>query len=219
MRLDRRLAAVAMQIPFGAHADIGSDHAYLLRWLLRHNKIRCGIAIEKTESPFANSLRTLKGLKADVRLADGFAGLSQGEADSVSLCGMGGRLISNILEAFPDRVPATVIAAPNDHPDQVRRWAIRMGYGLVDESFVLDRHPYMIMRFERGMLGSLECDNQDDAIALQFGPLLIERWEPEFVAYLQREKKRLDGYAKRTAESQQRLDAIVRLLAEKSASV
>ncbi|WP_158222633.1 tRNA (adenine(22)-N(1))-methyltransferase [Rhodopirellula sp. MGV] len=217
--LGRRLAAVAELIPYGVHVDIGSDHAYLLRWLLRTESIERGIAIEKTPPPYENSRRTLAGLNAEVRLADGFEGLVQGEANSVSLCGMGGRLVTNLLEAYPERVPCCVIVAANDHTDSVRRWAIRSGYQLVDEAFVMDRHPYMMMRFDRyhdadaasGCVDPAYAQIDQD-VALHFGPLLIRKRDPEFVDYLHRDLRRLSELPKLTAESAKRLEMLESLI-------
>ncbi|MDM4015357.1 tRNA (adenine(22)-N(1))-methyltransferase [Roseiconus lacunae] len=219
-KLDRRLAAVSRFVPGPIHVDVGSDHGYLLRWLLRSGQIKLGIAIEKTETPYQNSCRTLAGLNTDVRLADGLGGLTEGEGDSVSLCGMGGRLIAEILSQFPDRVPRVVITAPNDHPDLVRRWAIEAGFELDDEDFVFDKHPYMIQRFRKSVSGtsadkiyaSITTSELDRKIALHFGPILIRRRTPDFIAYLEREQTRLQRLPKRTTVSEQRLEMVKRLL-------
>src|SRR6056297_785499 len=95
-RLDERLKIVASLIRCRVHADIGSDHGHLLKALLKSGRIEFGIAIENKTQPFLNSRKTLADCRADVRLADGLAGLQKGEADCLSLCGMGGRSMVRI---------------------------------------------------------------------------------------------------------------------------
>ncbi|MGB1707088.1 MAG: tRNA (adenine(22)-N(1))-methyltransferase TrmK, partial [Rubripirellula sp.] len=96
--LDERLKKVAQQIRVTTHVDIGSDHANLLVALLRSGRVKKGIAIENKQQPLLHSQQALVGLDAEVRFADGLDGLLAGEADSLSICGMGAENIVSILE-------------------------------------------------------------------------------------------------------------------------
>lgn len=97
LKLDDRLAAVADQIKSTTHVDIGSDHGSLLVALLNQDRIKFGIAVENKQRPFDNSVRALAGLPAEVRLGDGLNPIEIGEADSLSICGMGAESIRDIL--------------------------------------------------------------------------------------------------------------------------
>ncbi|QEG00279.1 tRNA (adenine(22)-N(1))-methyltransferase [Stieleria maiorica] len=212
-KLDDRLKAVAVQIRSSVHADIGSDHGHLIKALLTAGRIQRGIAIEVNQRPFENSRSTLTGLNADVRLADGLAGLNPGEADSLSICGMGGELIARILQSYPDRVPPDLVLQPNRCPEAVRRWALGSGYHLVDEQLVIGRLRYQILRFQRNhACPDPAYASVDRDAALLFGPLLIRRWEPQFRDVLLDEYRYLNDFDRRTNESQHRLDALANLL-------
>ena len=127
------------------HADIGSDHGGLLRLLLTSGSIRHGIAIENKLQPYHNSCRVLAGLDADVRFGNGLAVLMPGEAQSLSVCGMGAESIVKILRAFPDRLPDQLVLQPNRQPELIRRWALRQRYHLADEQIVKGHWPYTIL--------------------------------------------------------------------------
>ncbi|MCV4600236.1 class I SAM-dependent methyltransferase, partial [Escherichia coli] len=89
--------AVAEQIWARIHADIGSDHALLPKYLLQTGRVERVIAVEKSAAPYERSRRALEGLRAEVRLGDGLGPLGGGEADSLSLSGMGAQRMVGIL--------------------------------------------------------------------------------------------------------------------------
>ena len=212
-KLDDRLKAVAGQIRSRVHADVGSDHGHLLMALLSAGRIERGIAIENKPEPYQNSRATLSGLNADVRLADGLGGLQPGEADSLSLCGMGGELIAQILDTFPDRVPTCVILQPNRRPEAVRQWGLRTGFHIVNEQIVPGRRQYVVIRFLRGEADvDPAYDGIDREAAELFGPLVVRRWEPDFVNALHDEQRYLRSLARLTSESENRLNVMTRLL-------
>ena len=147
-RLDERLKCVAKQIRCEAHADIGSDHGHLLKALLTSGRIKFGIAIENKSQPYANSAQTLGELNAEVRFGDGLQPLQANEANSLSICGMGGELIAGILSELPERVPVRVIVQPNKRADLIREWGFKSGYWLRDE-FVVGEQPFDVLVLER----------------------------------------------------------------------
>jgi tRNA (adenine22-N1)-methyltransferase len=213
-KLDDRLKAVAGQIRSRVHADIGSDHGHLLKALLSAGRIHRGIAIENKRQPYENSRATLAGLNADVRLADGLGGLQPDEANSLSLCGMGGDLIVKLLEAFPGRVPPCVTLQPNQRPESVRRWGLRTGFHIADEQQVLSgRRTYLVIHF---LKAEAELDPAYDGIdreaAELFGPLLVRRWNPDFVEALREEQRYLQSLERLHPESDRRHKVVTRLL-------
>ncbi|TWU43151.1 tRNA (adenine(22)-N(1))-methyltransferase [Novipirellula aureliae] len=222
-RLDDRLKTVARQIVHQAnqrntHVDIGSDHGHLLKALLAAGRIDYGIAIENKRVPFQNSTKTLRGMKADVRFADGLSGLQVDEADSLSICGMGGESMVKILAFHPDRVPKLVILQPNRRADLVRRWAMQNGYALIDEQIAVGHWRYVILRFEKNDSARDACyESVDFEAALLFGPHLIERWQTEFVVGLQEEYSYLKQLKPIAGNAKKRLDAIERILSSSPA--
>ncbi|EMI55788.1 tRNA (adenine(22)-N(1))-methyltransferase [Rhodopirellula sallentina] len=218
--LDQRLKVVAQQIRCVTHADIGSDHGHLLKALLASGRIQRGIAIENKRQPYENSRSTLTGFNADVRLADGLEGLDAGEADSLSICGMGGELIVRILDAHPDRVPATAIIQPNRRPERVREWALRTGYHLTHETTAQGHWRYIILRFERPKTteqsGQVHPDpaykGLDREAALLFGPHLLRHFSNDFAESLEQERRYLRSLPRLAADAVRRLEVIDRIL-------
>tara|TARA_R110002049_G_scaffold27321_2_gene94314 strand:- start:557411 stop:558124 length:714 start_codon:yes stop_codon:yes gene_type:complete len=212
-KLDKRLQAVANRIRASTHADVGSDHGYLLRWLLSRRQIRRGIAIENKQQPFQHSQSVLAGYDVDVRLADGLHGLFDGEADSLSICGMGGRSIVRILSDLPDRVPQALVLQPNRDVDLVRSWGLRSGYHLIDECIADQNWSHQILQFRRATSTTDPAyKGLDQEAALIFGPLLLKRFEPTLALRLQDERAYLNQFDKLGPKSSKRLAAINRIL-------
>lgn len=212
-QLDNRLKSVASQIRSHTHVDIGSDHGHLLVALLKAGRIDRGIAIENKRQPFENSVLALAGLRAELRFADGLEGLRVGEADSLSICGMGGESIVKILDAYPDRVTPTVILQPNRKPELVRDWGIRNGFHLLDECVADGHWMHQILRFQRSEIPDDPAyQGLDHHAALLFGPLMLKRWEPSFVRRLREERAYFRRFDRLSDESASRLAAIERVL-------
>lgn len=175
-RLDERLKAVARQIRSATHADVGSDHGHLLVALIKAGRIEKGIAVENKALPLENSRRSLVGLPADVRFGDGLDVIEPGEADSLSICGLGAKRIVEILTGHPQRVPDLVVLQPNKRADLARLWARQSGFHLTDEICTPGADPFVILRFERNASGDdpvYEGFRLDDA--LMFGPILLSQ--------------------------------------------
>jgi len=213
-KLDQRLTTVANQIQSKTHVDIGSDHGHLLVSLLNSGRIERGIAIEDKRSPFAKSKAALIDLNAEVRLGDGLAVLSPKEADSLSICGMGGETVVRILDAFPDRVPSIVVLQPNRRPELIRRWAQRSGFHLTYEQVLWGRYNYSILGFERaGTFNDPAYKGVEMEAGLIFGPLILKRRSPEFISLLRAERTELSKHPELCIVSQRRLEIINCILA------
>lgn len=195
------------------HADIGSDHGYLLKSLLAAGRIKRGIAIENKQQPFANSRATLDGLDAETRLADGLHGLAAGEANSLSICGMGGPLMVDILKRFPDRVPPVVVLQPNREINRVRQWGLDAGYHLIDEQTVIGQRVFEVLRFQQNTDPDPVYQGVDLVAALLLGPHHLKRWTPPFVQQLIDQQRYLQKLNGRNETTQLRLDVITRVLA------
>lgn len=148
IQLSTRLLRVAGHVPQHAIlADIGSDHAYLPIYLLQEQKIQSAIAGEVVQGPYlsAKSSSQEYGLDKliDVRLGDGLTVLKEeDQVTTVTICGMGGELISQILEeGFHKKHLAgveTLILQPNVAEYQVRKWLLAHGYDITDEEILED---------------------------------------------------------------------------------
>ncbi|AND79588.1 tRNA (adenine(22)-N(1))-methyltransferase [Streptococcus pantholopis] len=174
LRLSPRLKAVSECVPQGSRLlDIGSDHAYLPIFLLQNHQLDFAVASEVAAGPYEAALKNMTeyGLadKAAVRLADGLAALDASDQISVvSICGMGGRLITSILEAGKQKLApvSRLILQPNNCEDTVRSWLAANSFLLKDEKLIKDSQKfYEILVAEPG---KMELSSQD----LRFGPIL-----------------------------------------------
>ena len=212
-RLDPRLKFVAGRIRSHVHADVGSDHGHLLAALLASGRIQRGIAIENKPTPLANSQATLGRYHCDVRSGDGLQPLRVGEAESLSICGMGGRSMVEILSRFPDRVPARVIVQPNQRSDLVRRWGLDSKYHLVDEHWVDGNRRFEVLEFSRPAAEAISDQDPayealDHSVAVWLGPHHLNRREAKFVDQLCQERAYYQGLRALNQTSRQRLAAI-----------
>lgn len=211
--LDERLKKVAQQIRVTTHADIGSDHANLLVALLRSGRVEKGIAIENKQQPLFHSQHALLGLNAEARFADGLDGLLAGEADGLSICGMGAESIVSILERSPERIPDFVVLQPNRRPDLIRRWGFASGFHLVDEQVAFGHWPYVILTYRKaGQEADPAFPQVDHQADLLFGPWLLKRREPAFVELLREEQIYWQQFKQISEVSLERRDAIERVL-------
>jgi tRNA (adenine22-N1)-methyltransferase len=214
-RLRSRLRAVADQICCRVHADIGADHGQLLATALRERRAHAGIAIENKPTPFRHALATLGGLpNAEVRFADGLAGLSIGECDSLSICGIGGLGIVNILDAHPDRLPVRLILQPNSHAAAVRRWALNQRFHIIHETLVGSKRRFLILTFagSNGSATDPAYAQLDLEAALEYGPLLLRRNDTLVRQQMRSDRAYIERLAVRSQALERRLSAIRRVL-------
>jgi tRNA (adenine22-N1)-methyltransferase len=198
-----RLERVAAHVPAGARlADIGSDHGYLPVALLRRGVIAAAVAGEVALTPFEAARRTVRdnGLEASisVRLADGLAAIEPGDRiTAISICGMGGETIRDILASGKTRLNGQerLVLQPNGGEQPLRQWLMDNGYRILSEEVLREnRFDYEVIVAEP--TGPVTYSAEQ----LYFGPLQMQARGPEFLAKWQRKLKRkqrtLAGFAK-----------------------
>lgn len=188
-RLSERLERVAAHVPTGARlADIGSDHGYLLVALMNRGVIAAAVAGEVALTPFHSVQRTVRenGLnqRITVRLANGLAAIEPGDGiTAISLCGMGGETIRDILDSDKARLSGEerLILQPNGGERPLRQWLMENGYRILCEEVLREnRFDYEIIVAER--IGPVVYTAQE----LYFGPLQLQERSSAFLAKWQR---------------------------------
>ncbi|MBB6342855.1 tRNA (adenine22-N1)-methyltransferase [Pseudomonas fluvialis] len=188
-RLSERLKRVAAHVPAAARlADIGSDHGYLLVALMTRGLITAGVAGEVAVTPFHAAQRTVRenGLseRISVRLANGLAAIEQEDGiTAISLCGMGGETIRDILARDKARLSGSerLILQPNGGEQPLRQWLMDNGYRILAEEVLREnRFDYEIIVAERRE--PVPYTDQE----LYFGPLLLQARSSAFLAKWQR---------------------------------
>ena len=188
-RLSERLERVAAHVPAGARlADIGSDHGYLLVALMTRGVIAAAVAGEVALTPFHAAQRTVRenGLSQQIaaRLADGQAAIEpEVRLSAISLCGMGGETIRDILDRDKARLTGEerLILQPNGGEQPLRQWLMDNRYRILHEEVLREnRFNYEIIVAERS--GPVRYTPQE----LYFGPLQLQERSPAFLAKWQR---------------------------------
>jgi tRNA (adenine22-N1)-methyltransferase len=157
-KLSKRLGAVASLLPEGCtFADIGSDHAYLPCYAIINGLASKAIAGEITEGPFQSAISQVQKTKLDskisVRKGDGLDILNPGEVQCVTIAGMGGSLIAQILENGKSKLTGAerLILQPNIHSHHVRTWLYKEQYEITEETILEeDQKIYEVIAAEKG---------------------------------------------------------------------
>lgn len=196
--LNPRLKAVAAMVePGRAVADIGTDHAYLPAYLLLNGVAPYAIACDVGEKPLRNAAETARiyhlAGKIDLRLSDGLENVRPEEYGAVTICGMGGTLIAEILEKAALPADVQLVLQPMTHVEDVRAWLCRSGFFIDGEVCVKDAgRVYCCMASKRG-----EEPRKDEPGFWYFGTLQGETEEERFFLRktAARVKKRADSLA------------------------
>lgn len=145
MELSVRLQAVADMVSKGRRvADIGCDHGYVSIYLIRKKQCEKVIAMDVNPGPLERAQSNIRrfGLTdyIETRLSDGTNALEPGEADTLLLSGVGGRLTIRILEEGFMRLGQfeELILQPQSEIHLVRGFLREQGYSIADEELVLD---------------------------------------------------------------------------------
>ncbi|MEH7549753.1 tRNA (adenine(22)-N(1))-methyltransferase [Neobacillus vireti] len=212
-KLSVRLTTVAKYVIEGARmADIGSDHAYLPCYLAKNFKISFAIAGEVAQGPFQSAEKNVlaEGLvdTIAVRMGDGLEVIEPGEVDCITIAGMGGALISSILDNGKDKLDSVqrLILQPNISAISIRTWLLANNWELIAEEIIEeDSKIYEILVAERGDPLKPYLIKRDEGLLL--GPFLLKQkneiFKKKWIAEMnnwQRISKALEG-ASETVET------------------
>lgn len=198
-KLSKRLAAVGFYVPKNSRlADVGSDHAYLPLFLVENERIDFAVAGEVVQGPYQSALtNVVQACKQDqiqVRLANGLAAIEETDKiDVITIAGMGGRLIADILEAGMDKLAGVkrLILQPNNREDELRDWLSQHDFQIITEEMVTENQKfYEILVVEAGQMNLSNLERR-------FGPYLMQEKSPVFVAKWQAELKKLSLFLER----------------------
>jgi len=227
--LSKRLRRIADRVPDGAAvADIGSDHALLPIYLVGSGKSPSAVAGELNPGPHAAAAQAVGAAgmtgRIAVRRGDGLSVLLPGEADCVTIAGMGGSLMTGILDAGDagGRLTGvrTLVLQPNVGEELVRRWLLAHDWVLTSEDIVEeDGKIYEIMTAARagedeaGLRNGELYDPSFLPLAwpqerlretlLSMGPWLLREPTDVFFAKWDAEIRKRERICKRMAESVQ----------------
>ena len=182
MKLTDRLLKIASLVTEGKRvADIGTDHGYIPVYLLNQGKVPYAILADVNKGPLENArgeVRHNKLLdKVDLRLGSGIEVLVKGEVDEVIIAGMGGILISELLEAKLEVAHSVdkLILQPMQAQNELRKYLLNNGFEILDE--VLVKEDFRIYEIIIAKYTGKNTVVSDD-IYYEVGRKLIENKDP-----------------------------------------
>ena len=228
-KLSKRLERVSTYIPGGAIlADIGSDHAYLPCYAIKEGLASQAIAGEVVEGPYQSAITQVKesGLEEQiaVRKGNGLEVLSQGEASAITICGMGGSLITRILDEGKVKLSGQerLILQPNIGAQFIRTWLMDEGWKLTGEEILEeDGKIYEILVAEKGEPHQPYAGLNEEA-AILMGPYLLKgqnevfkkKWNQELTHWRRIIKQVEESGNERSLEKKEELTRLIEIVEE-----
>ena len=140
-------------------------------------RILTGNYLNITQPSALYLLKDILGDKVDLRLGSGIEVLNENEVDEVIIAGMGGILISELLEAKKSVAHNLdkLILQPMQAQDELRKYLLNNGYEILDE--VLVKEDFRIYEI---IVAKYTSKNTvvDDEIYYEVGKKLIENKDP-----------------------------------------
>lgn len=150
--LSDRLLAVASMVTTGSIVcDVGCDHGYVSIYLVNNHVCPHVIAMDVNAGPLGQAREHIReaGLLPyiDTRRSDGLKALKPGEADSLIIAGMGGRLMERILHEGREQIRGMqeVILQPQSEIASFRKFLREQGYRLLSENMIFEDGKYYPM--------------------------------------------------------------------------
>ena len=192
MRISNRLEALTFFVPYNSKViDVGTDHALLPIYLIE-NDLVCNpvIASDNKYGPLETAKKNIAMYdlqsKISLCLSDGLKEV-ESDFDCVIIAGMGGSLISKILNDSKEKLNQvkTLILQPNNSEYAVREFLKNNNFRITNEMIVYeDDHYYTIIVAEHG-------ENDYDDYDLLYGPILRREKSINFLDMLNKKADKL----------------------------
>ena len=228
-QLSKRLERVGELVPQNAIlADIGSDHAYLPANLILNKKIQTAIAGEVVEGPFQSAKHLVAELnlakQISVRKGDGLEVIqSSDKVTAISICGMGGALIRDILNRGDLQKKLSgeevLLLQANIGEQTLRTWLVDHNYIIENESIVYENEK----TYE--IIVAIKSDKKIELTEteIMFGPILLKdrnsifkaKWKNELNQIkniLEQLEKSTKDVSKKIAETNKKIEMVEEVL-------
>ncbi len=154
--LSERLSLIAGFVEAGSSVcDVGTDHGYLPAFLYLSGKASRVTATDIREKPLENARNNLERLGAQgvkLVLCDGLASVTRDMCDTVIIAGMGGEVISGIIDraGFVRDSSVKLILQPMTAARELREYLAQNGFEVEREQAVSENrkiYSVMVARF------------------------------------------------------------------------
>lgn len=198
VRISDRLRTVAHMCDKGAVvADIGTDHGYLPIYLVQEGIAPSAIAMDLRKGPLEKAKKHICDNcledRIQTRLSDGLEKLSKNEADIITICGMGGRLIADIVTKGKDVITQNTIlvVSPQSEVGEFRHFLVSQGFEIEDEQMLKEDGKYYFI---------IKCRKSEESVCsefsetqYQYGWKLLDSKDKTLYEYLIKEKETNEG--------------------------
>lgn len=191
--LSKRLVAIASYVEKGAVlADVGTDHGYIPIILAKAGILRKGYAMDINQGPLDKADGNIHAYHVSDQvttvLSDGLNKLSDSAVNHIIIAGMGGMLISRILEVDKAKLKDVkrLILSPHHDIELVRRKVHELGFSIIHEEMIYDGQFYNIIVCEHGV----EVYERD--LEYRYGKILLEGKSEVFNTYIHKKLEQID---------------------------
>lgn len=193
MNISNRIKNIVDAIQYETLADIGTDHGYIPIYACKLLKVKMAIACDINKGPLQNAKLNISVYnmhkQIETRLGSGLTPLQKGEVQTVTIAGMGGDLIIDILKASTDILPSLsqIIVQPQSSVSKVRKYMHSIGFKIINEYFIKEENKYYTV---------INCIKGREEVysfaEYAFGKILIEKREPLFINFIKEEKHKFE---------------------------
>lgn len=219
VKLSKRMQTVADLVDEISVADIGCDHAHVAIWLAMHG-VKNVVAMDIKSGPLKIAEKNVRayGLEKiiEVRQSDGMSGLNLGEASCAIIAGMGGELITKILDKGRAHLNKGIhlILQPQSEIHKVREFLLKNKYIITKEKMLVEEEKfYNVMKALPAMEADSVRKTPYSELEIMYGRILLEEKNIVLKSFLTDEKRKLSDIKDRlkgvyTPSSSHRLDLI-----------
>ncbi len=153
--LSERLRLIVSFVPQGVSVcDVGTDHGYLPAALCLSGKFKSVTATDIREKPLLNAKSNIEKLGAngvELILCDGLEKVSREKADCVIIAGMGGEVISGIIDRCSYKESPLFILEPMTDASTLRTYLAKNGFNVLYETAITENkkiYSVMLCKFD-----------------------------------------------------------------------
>ena len=145
IKISDRLKVIASKIKVGeTMADIGTDHGFLPLYLWEEGISPKAIMCDVSQGSLDKAIELIKDVNhqgmLECRLGDGLEVIEKGEVDVCVMAGIGGLLITEIMEWDLEKTLTIkrFVLQPRNNVAMVRKWLHLNGFQIVSEELVAE---------------------------------------------------------------------------------
>ncbi len=180
MKLSARLQQVLdYLLPAQTLADIGCDHAFLPLAYVHRYPMTFVYAMDNKQEPLNQAIKNIEEIGAGQfiipLLSEGLEKMPT-DVKQLSIAGMGGNNIVDILSAYPNKLNyiECIVMQPNNNAAGLRHFLVSNGYLIAAETLVNENE--IIYEVIKAVKGKQKLSKEE----IIFGPYLLQQKDPLF---------------------------------------